>query len=96
MRQVMPHRNNIAMHRTKCKRFFSDRFLRALEWTHSAVYFVLKIEAIAIAFRYNHTKQCFMKTVGIIILASIIETGMAHMHLSQDSWEIRGAGYDRR
>jgi hypothetical protein len=22
MRQVMPHRNNIAVHRTKCKRFF--------------------------------------------------------------------------
>ena len=22
MRQIMPHRNNIAMHRTKCKLFF--------------------------------------------------------------------------
>jgi hypothetical protein len=22
MRQIMPHRNNIAMHRTKCKMFF--------------------------------------------------------------------------
>ena len=25
MRQVMPHRNNIAMHRTKCKRYFWRR-----------------------------------------------------------------------
>jgi hypothetical protein len=23
MRQIMPHRNNIAMHRTKCKMFFN-------------------------------------------------------------------------
>ena len=24
MRQIMPHRNNIAMHRTKCKMFFGS------------------------------------------------------------------------
>ena len=31
MRQVMPHRNNIALHRTKCKRFFGDAPSKALE-----------------------------------------------------------------
>jgi hypothetical protein len=31
MRQVMPHRNNIAMHRTKSKRFFGGYLLRALK-----------------------------------------------------------------
>jgi|HubBroStandDraft_6_1064221.scaffolds.fasta_scaffold235596_3 hypothetical protein len=31
MRQVMPHRNNIAMHRTKCKSYFGCRLFDALE-----------------------------------------------------------------
>ncbi len=31
MRQIMPHRNNIAMHRTKCKMFFGGHPLRALK-----------------------------------------------------------------
>ncbi len=26
MRQVMPHRNNIELRRTKCKRYFSSRW----------------------------------------------------------------------
>jgi hypothetical protein len=29
MRQVMPHRNNIAVHRTKCKRFFESGRVKA-------------------------------------------------------------------
>jgi hypothetical protein len=32
MRQVMPHRNNIAMRRTKCKRFFNWKRLRMVEY----------------------------------------------------------------
>jgi hypothetical protein len=31
MRQIMPHRNNIAMHRTKCKMFFGGDPLRPLK-----------------------------------------------------------------
>jgi hypothetical protein len=31
MRQIMPHRNNIAMHRTKCKAFFVGGSLPALK-----------------------------------------------------------------
>ncbi len=42
MRQVMPHRNNIAVHRTKCKRFFSDGSVKALEWDPFGVLFCSK------------------------------------------------------
>jgi hypothetical protein len=31
MRQIMPHRNNIAVHRTKCKTFFAARPSKALQ-----------------------------------------------------------------
>jgi hypothetical protein len=31
MRQIMPHRNNIAMHRTKCKMFFGGQTARRPE-----------------------------------------------------------------
>ena len=31
MRQVMPHRNNIDVHRTKCKSYFGRRLLDALK-----------------------------------------------------------------
>jgi len=31
MRQIMPHRNNIAVHRTKCKTFFAARSSEALQ-----------------------------------------------------------------
>jgi hypothetical protein len=31
MRQVMPHRNNIAMHRTKCKSYFAGHRCQTLE-----------------------------------------------------------------
>ena len=85
MRQVMPHRNNIAVHRTKCKRFF-QRGARPERWNEVcfAVYCALKMRHVPIAFRYNHTKQGFMETVGVVAIDSLIQIGMAHMHFSQD------------
>ena len=66
MRQVMPHRNNIDVHRTKCKRFFGGRafrgaglaFLSCSKWKQSQLRSSIIIR-----------KQCFMKTVGIIVPA---------------------------
>ena len=35
MRQIMPHRNNIAMHRTKCKAYFGGKRLSGRQWAHN-------------------------------------------------------------
>ena len=45
MRQVMPHRNNIAMHRTKCKGYFGGGPLDALECGRFGAYFASKKES---------------------------------------------------
>ena len=45
MRQVMPHRNNIAMHRTKCKSYFGVGPFDALKSARSDVYLAPKKES---------------------------------------------------
>jgi hypothetical protein len=45
MRQVMPHRNNIDVHRTKCKGFFRGRLFEARESGPFGVYFACKNES---------------------------------------------------
>ena len=64
MRQVMPHRNNIAMQRTKCKMFFAGGRprrgrLREIEAQTTSIY----RDTIQKAPRYSHTKQWFIRTI---------------------------------
>jgi hypothetical protein len=91
MRQIVPHRNNIVVQRTKCKIFFAARGREKVEWRSVRRSITFRShEIMAAAVRYSHTKQGLMETVGIDGLGQLKTTGMAHMHFSQDTGVIYG------
>jgi len=62
MRQIVPHRNNIAMHRTKCKSHFDAAGAGTPQATDPGRAEGLSIRnVVGVVILYNHTKQCFMK-----------------------------------
>jgi len=64
MRQVMPHRNNIAVQRTKRKMFFADgRPRRAKLGEIEAKITLISSDWIQKSSRYSHTKQWFIRTI---------------------------------
>jgi|HubBroStandDraft_5_1064220.scaffolds.fasta_scaffold1299614_2 hypothetical protein len=64
MRQVMPHRNNIVVRRTKSKVFFRNRRLQEdnINGNRPKITNKLRINNSERT-RYNHTKQWFVKTI---------------------------------
>ena len=93
MRQVMPHRNNIAVRRTKCKIFFAGASARRDSTTWNAAICARSetCERWAMTIRYSHTKQWFTKTTRCrLVRPTQHQLGMAHMHFSQTHRVVQG------